>query len=573
MSLHNIYKTICDGLGLDPVNGSYVQAVGDYFGVVDNPNKKYEDEVLVAALINYSPVSGGTTLPSNITDALGITANGPYFPASSANPFATQQQIDNFRDGGVFAKSGATGSIGGFVMNITDFSAAVYIDNIDNDIYTDNGNPPIGNILTFSTTGPSYSIPLSSMYSSYGWLNITYEQSTNTLTLYYPGGGGIANQFNPPNPLGALTNITNSFQNGYIRKAYFWHNQILTDSDFYNITLNDGIGNKDLFIGAKAPRARFEPYSIAYNGTNSIWYDTSGNGNDAVILGLMVDPKPWVSFTNLASILPLYLEKSGGIMTGNLTVGDNILGANNIVGENLVIQYDNLFLTTPNTTFVFPITDGILGDVLITDGSGNLQFTTLTKDSIGLSNVDNTSDVDKPLSNATLLALNSKEDSLGNGTISQYLRGDKTWQTLNKSTVGLSNVDNTSDLNKPISNATQTALNGKLNNPLIVTATTTTNVLTPLFTTTIPLNTSRSIRYHLKGRDTAGNTFGAECFFVCRNIANTTTLVGTITIDRKSNFNNAVQTSVTFAGANATINITAGAGVTTQWELYVREII
>ena len=34
--------------------------------------------------------------------------------------------------------------------------------------------------------------------------------------------------------------------------------------------------------------------------------------------------------------------------------------------------------------------------------------------------------------------------------------------TLNKSDVGLSNVDNTSDANKPVSNATQTALNGKV---------------------------------------------------------------------------------------------------------------
>jgi hypothetical protein len=47
------------------------------------------------------------------------------------------------------------------------------------------------------------------------------------------------------------------------------------------------------------------------------------------------------------------------------------------------------------------------------------------------------------------------------GLTSQYWRGDKTWQTLDKSAVGLGNVDNTSDLNKPISTATQTALNAK----------------------------------------------------------------------------------------------------------------
>jgi hypothetical protein len=53
------------------------------------------------------------------------------------------------------------------------------------------------------------------------------------------------------------------------------------------------------------------------------------------------------------------------------------------------------------------------------------------------------------------------------GSIGQVLKKasatdyDTAWLTLDKTAVGLSNVDNTSDTNKPISNATQTALNGK----------------------------------------------------------------------------------------------------------------
>jgi len=60
-------------------------------------------------------------------------------------------------------------------------------------------------------------------------------------------------------------------------------------------------------------------------------------------------------------------------------------------------------------------------------------------------------------------ALNAKENSITAGTTSQYYRGDKTFQTLDKTAVGLGNVDNTSDANKPISTATQTALNAKQN--------------------------------------------------------------------------------------------------------------
>lgn len=94
---------------------------------------------------------------------------------------------------------------------------------------------------------------------------------------------------------------------------------------------------------------------------------------------------------------------------------------------------------------------------------GDKTFQTLDKAAVGLSNVDNTSDANKPVSNATQTALNGKENTIATGTTAQYFRGDKTFQTLDKAVVGLSNVDNTSDANKPVSTATQTALNGKEN--------------------------------------------------------------------------------------------------------------
>jgi hypothetical protein len=53
-------------------------------------------------------------------------------------------------------------------------------------------------------------------------------------------------------------------------------------------------------------------------------------------------------------------------------------------------------------------------------------------------------------------------------TSADYYRGDKTFATLNKTAVALGNVDNTSDANKPVSTAQQTALDAKTNK-LIVT--------------------------------------------------------------------------------------------------------
>lgn len=95
---------------------------------------------------------------------------------------------------------------------------------------------------------------------------------------------------------------------------------------------------------------------------------------------------------------------------------------------------------------------------------GDKTWQSLDKTALGLSNADNTSDLNKPISTATQTALGGKENNVTAGTIAQYYRGDKTWKTLDKTVLGLSSVDNTSDLNKPISTATQTALDLKQNN-------------------------------------------------------------------------------------------------------------
>lgn len=59
---------------------------------------------------------------------------------------------------------------------------------------------------------------------------------------------------------------------------------------------------------------------------------------------------------------------------------------------------------------------------------------------------------------AAATAIAGKEPSITPGTTAQYWRGDKTWQTLDKTAVGLGNADNTSDANKPVSTAQASAL-------------------------------------------------------------------------------------------------------------------
>lgn len=92
---------------------------------------------------------------------------------------------------------------------------------------------------------------------------------------------------------------------------------------------------------------------------------------------------------------------------------------------------------------------------------GDKTFQVLDATAVGLANVQNTSDLDKVISTAQQEGLDLKQDSIGTGELFQYLRGGLTWVTLNSTAVGLGNVNNVSDANKPISGPQQTALDGK----------------------------------------------------------------------------------------------------------------
>lgn len=86
--------------------------------------------------------------------------------------------------------------------------------------------------------------------------------------------------------------------------------------------------------------------------------------------------------------------------------------------------------------------------------NGRTGVVVLTKADVGLSSVDNTSDAGKPVSTATQTALNLKAP-----LASPAFTGTPTGIT--KAHVGLGSVDNTSDAAKPISTATASALAAK----------------------------------------------------------------------------------------------------------------
>lgn len=97
----------------------------------------------------------------------------------------------------------------------------------------------------------------------------------------------------------------------------------------------------------------------------------------------------------------------------------------------------------------------------------------VTKEQLGLDQIDNTSDKNKPISDLTQQALDNINNKLNNINIdlsnkqNKLIAGKNIDITnniikvvdLNKSDVGLNEVDNTSDINKPISNATLSVIN------------------------------------------------------------------------------------------------------------------
>ncbi|PRH85481.1 hypothetical protein C5L14_21065 [Labrys okinawensis] len=133
----------------------------------------------------------------------------------------------------------------------------------------------------------------------------------------------------------------------------------------------------------------------------------------------------------------------------------------------------------------------------VTSVAGKTGAVTLVKGDVSLGNVDNISDLNKPISTATQAALNTKANTsalaavafsgakadVGLGNVDNTADTNKpvssaqaaadtatlnsakayTDSKANKASVGLGNVDNTSDLNKPISTATQAALDLKAN--------------------------------------------------------------------------------------------------------------
>ena len=99
--------------------------------------------------------------------------------------------------------------------------------------------------------------------------------------------------------------------------------------------------------------------------------------------------------------------------------------------------------TNEETDISFTTGNVIIGNLLAVNANFMGTVTGITKGMVGLENVDNTSDANKPISTDQQSALDLKaplESPNFTGTVGGITKG----------MIGLENVDNTSDSNKPI---------------------------------------------------------------------------------------------------------------------------
>jgi hypothetical protein len=157
-------------------------------------------------------------------------------------------------------------------------------------------------------------------------------------------------------------------------------------------------------------------------------------------------------------------------------------GATNNEFETVLTTVDptadrTVSLPDATTTLVGKDTTDTLTNKTLTSPVINTP-TGITKSDVGLANVDNTTDANKPVSTATQTALDLKLATATAATTYETITNVALKAPINSPTftgtvagitstmVGLGNVDNTSDANKPVSTATQTALDLKVDESL-----------------------------------------------------------------------------------------------------------
>ena len=195
--------------------------------------------------------------------------------------------------------------------------------------------------------------------------------------------------------------------------------------------------------------------SVLYRDSVTV---SASSGQNAFTLSASIDSEDKTQ----VFIDGVYQQKTGYSVSGtSLTFDNNVVVPQGSTVE--IISFSSVALTESLANAKIFVGDSnanaiartVSGDATLAN-TGALTLNTSAKTTLGLNNLDNTSDANKPVSTATQTALDLKSN-IASPTFTGTVGG------ITKAMVGLSNVDNTTDAGKPVSTATQSALDLKAN--------------------------------------------------------------------------------------------------------------
>jgi hypothetical protein len=219
-----------------------------------------------------------------------------------------------------------------------------------------------------------------------------------------------------------------------------------------------------IVVFAQAPE-KMSYQAVIRNSSNQLVTNHAVGMRVSILLGSetgtevykeIYNPNPQTNANGLVTI-----EIGGGIpLTGtfaaiNWSVGTYFIKTETdpLGGTTYTITGTSQLLSVPYALYA-KTADNVTGIVVIANGGTGATSVSGAKSSLGLGNVDNTTDLLKPISTATQTAMDLKAP-LASPTFTGTVSG------ITSTMVGLGNIDNTTDLLKPISTATQTAMDFK----------------------------------------------------------------------------------------------------------------